>query len=53
MTSHESKQDFGVITLLFSVAPLLGLQLENNGIMLPKFLSDSFLIINSCFVGHS
>jgi hypothetical protein len=44
--SHESEQDFGVITLLFSVAPLSGVQLEYNEIMLPKFHSDSLLITN-------
>jgi hypothetical protein len=51
--SHESEQDFGIITLLFSVAPLLGVQLENNGVMLPKFRSDSWVITNPCFFGHS
>jgi hypothetical protein len=53
MTSHEFERDFGAITLLFSVAPLSGVQLENNGVMLPKFCSDSLLIINPCFVDHS
>jgi hypothetical protein len=51
--SHEFERDFGAITLLFSVAPLSGMQLENNRVMLLKFYSDSLLIINSCFVGHS
>jgi hypothetical protein len=51
--SHESERDFDVITLLFSVAPLSGVQLENNGVMLLKFRSDSWIITNSCFVGHS
>jgi hypothetical protein len=51
--SHESEQDFGVITLLFYVAPLSGVQLENSGVMLPKFHSNSWVIINPCFVGHS
>jgi hypothetical protein len=36
MMSHESERDFGTTALLFSVAPLLGVQLENTGIMLPK-----------------
>jgi hypothetical protein len=53
VTSHESERDFGVITLLFSVAPLSGVQLKNNGVMLPKFRSDSWVITNPCFVGHS
>jgi hypothetical protein len=44
---------FGVITLLFSIAPLLSVQLENNGVMLPKFHSDSLLVTNPSFVGHS
>jgi hypothetical protein len=30
MTSHESKQDFDIITMLFSIAPLSDMQLENN-----------------------
>jgi hypothetical protein len=51
--NHESERDFGAIILLFSVAPLLGVQLENNGVMLPKFYLDSLLITNLCFVGHS
>jgi hypothetical protein len=51
--SHKSERYFGVITLLFSVAPLLGVQLENNGVMLSKFHSDSCVITNPCFVGHS
>jgi hypothetical protein len=49
--SHESERDFGVITLLFSVAPLSGVQLENSRVMLPKFHSDSWIITNPCFVG--
>jgi low temperature requirement protein LtrA len=51
--SHECEQDFGVIILLFSVAPLSGVQLENSGIMLLEFRSESLLVTNSCFVGHS
>jgi hypothetical protein len=51
--SHESERDIGAITLLFSVAPLSGVQLENNGVILPKFRSDSLLITNPCFVGLS
>jgi hypothetical protein len=31
---------------LFSIAPLSGVQLENNGVMLPKFHLDSLLITN-------
>jgi hypothetical protein len=38
--SHESERDFGVITLLFFVAPLSDVQLENSRVMLPKFHSD-------------
>ena len=41
MTSHESERDFGALTQLFSVAPQSGVQLENSGVMLPKFRSDS------------
>jgi hypothetical protein len=51
--SHESERDFSVITLLFSIAPLSGMQLENSRVMLPKFRSDLWVIINPCFVGHS
>jgi hypothetical protein len=53
VTSHESERDFVVITLLFSVAPLSGVQLENNRVMLLKFRSDLWVITNPCFVGHS
>jgi hypothetical protein len=53
MTSHESERDFSVITLLFSIALLSSMQLENNGVMLLKFHSDPLLITNPCFVGHS
>jgi hypothetical protein len=53
MMKHESKRDFSAITLLVFVAPLSGMQLENSGVMLPKFHSDSLLITNPCFVGHS
>jgi hypothetical protein len=38
---------------LFSVAPVLGVQLENSAVMLPKFCSDLVLIINPCFIDHS
>jgi hypothetical protein len=38
---------------LFSVAPLLEVQLENNKVMLSKFHSDSLLITNPWFAGHS
>jgi hypothetical protein len=51
--SHEFERDFGVITLLFSVAPLSGVQLENSGVMLPKFRLDSWVLTDPCFVGHS
>jgi hypothetical protein len=51
--SHECERDFGVITLLLSVAPLSGIQLENGGVMLSEFHSDSLPVTNSCFVGHS
>jgi low temperature requirement protein LtrA len=53
MMSHEFERDFGATTLLFSVALLLGVQLENSGIMLSKFHSDSLHVTNPCFVGHS
>jgi hypothetical protein len=53
VTKHESERDFGAITLLFSVAPVLGVQLENSAVMLPKFCSDLLLIINPCFIDHS
>jgi hypothetical protein len=49
---HECERDFDVITLLFSVAPLSDVQLENGGVMLPEFHLDSLLITNPCFVGH-
>jgi hypothetical protein len=51
--SHKFERDFGVITLLFSVAPLSGMQLENNRVMLLKFHLDTLLITNPCFTGHS
>jgi hypothetical protein len=38
---------------IVSVAPLSGVQLESNRVMLLKFRSDSLLIINPCFVDHS
>jgi hypothetical protein len=53
VTSHECERDFGVITLLFSVASLSGMQLENNGVILSEFYSDSLLITNPCFVSPS
>jgi hypothetical protein len=51
--SHVSERDFGVIIMLFSVAQLSGMQLENNRVILPKFRSDSLLIRNPYFVSHS
>jgi hypothetical protein len=51
--THESERDFNGITLLFSVALLSDVQLDNSGIMLSKFYSDSCVITNSCFVVHS
>jgi hypothetical protein len=51
--SHEFERCFGVIIPLFSVAPLPGVQLENNGVMLSKFRLDPLLITNPCFVSHS
>jgi hypothetical protein len=51
--THESEQDFGDITLLFSVAPLSGMQLENSGLMLLKFCFDLCVVTNPCFVSHS
>jgi hypothetical protein len=53
VTSHESERDFSVITLLFSVAPLSSMQLENNEIMVPKFHLNLLLITNPYFIGHS
>jgi hypothetical protein len=46
MMSHESERDFGAISLLLSIASLSGVQLENNGFMLPKFCLDSLLVTN-------
>jgi hypothetical protein len=51
--NHECERDFGGLTLLFSVAPLSGVQLENSGVMLSEFHSDSLLVTNSCFISHS
>jgi hypothetical protein len=31
---------FRIVTLIFSAAPFLGMQLESSGVMLPKFRSD-------------
>jgi hypothetical protein len=53
VTTDDSEQDFGVITLLFSIAPLLGVQLEKSRVILPKFHPDSCVITNPCFVSHS
>jgi hypothetical protein len=53
VTGHEFKRDLSVIILLFFIAPLSDVQLENNRVMLLKFYSDSLLVINSSFVGHS
>jgi hypothetical protein len=36
--SHESERDFGVITLLFFVAPLSDMQLKNSRVLLSKFI---------------
>ena len=46
MTNDKLERDFGVITLLFSAAPLSSVQMENSGVMLPKFRSGSSLVIN-------
>jgi hypothetical protein len=46
VTSDGFERNFGGITP-FSIAPSLGVQMENSGVMLPKFHSDSSLIINS------
>jgi hypothetical protein len=51
--SHECERDFSVMTLLFYVASLSGVQLENSGVMLLEFRSDLLLITNPCFVDHS
>jgi len=48
-----SERDFGDITLLFSIAHFMGMQMENNRVMLLKFRSDSLLVINRCSIGHS
>jgi hypothetical protein len=53
MMTHESKRGFSSITLLFFVTLLSHVQLENNGVMLSKFCSDSCVITNPCFVGDS
>jgi hypothetical protein len=53
VTGHEFKRDLSVIILLFFIAPLSDVQLENNRVMLLKFHSDSLLVIDSSFVGHS
>jgi hypothetical protein len=51
--SHKFERDFDAITLLFFVASLPGMQLENNGVMLVKLCSDSLLVTNPYFVSHS
>jgi hypothetical protein len=53
VTTHESERDFGGITMLFSIAPLSAVQLENSGVMSLKFCSNSCVITNPYFVGHS
>jgi hypothetical protein len=35
--------NFGSITLMFSTAPIRGVQLEDSGVMLPKFSPDPAL----------
>jgi hypothetical protein len=52
MRRHELEQNFVSIILLFSVASFLGVQMENSGVMLPKFPSNSCLVINTGLVGH-
>jgi hypothetical protein len=49
MTSHKVEQNFGNITMLFSVAPFLGVQMENIRIMVTKFRSSSCLVIKYVF----
>jgi hypothetical protein len=39
--------EISVITFLFSIAPYMGVQMDNIGVMLPKFRSDSLLVINT------
>jgi hypothetical protein len=51
--THPSGRDFSVITMLFCIAPLSSVQLENNGVMLMKFCFDSWVVTNSDLVGHS
>jgi hypothetical protein len=45
-----SERDFGDITLLLSIAPFMGMQMENNGVMLLKFCLDSLLVITHGWV---
>jgi hypothetical protein len=47
-----SERDFSDITLLFSIVAFMGVQTETNGVMLPKFRSDSLLVINPCSIGY-
>jgi len=41
------------LIMLVSITPFMGMQIENNGVMLLKFRFDSLLIINCCSIGHS
>jgi hypothetical protein len=45
VTSYESERVFDVIIMLFSIIPLSDVQLENNGVMLPKFRLVSVVLL--------
>jgi hypothetical protein len=52
MTRHGLERNFISITRMFSVAPFLGVQMEEIGVMLLEFCSRSCLVINIGSIGH-
>jgi hypothetical protein len=53
MARHGLERNFSSITRMFSVAPFLGVQMEEIGVMLLEFCSRSCLVINIGSIGHS
>jgi hypothetical protein len=44
-----SERDFGDITLLFSIAPFMGMQMENNGVIKHCSISHSWVGLGTIF----
>jgi hypothetical protein len=53
MKSHKPKRNFGCTTILFFIASFLGVLMDINRVMLPKFHLGSWLVINLGYVDHS